>query len=261
MAFKDTVRQSLTLVLIPLGIAVNELPFVTDTRVGDVARENEPLLAASGWTFAIWGLIFLSQLAYSIFQMQPAQKTLPVLRRIGWLTAANAALSGLWTLAFTQRAFTVAWVLMLGLLGTLIAVEAQLKDDARRGSRLWLIRLPYAVNLGWISVATLLNTMQWLAWQGVTVNAWWSSGVLALVAIAAGLVVVWRKNPAFGAVLAWGFFGIAHYRIDSAAGLSTVAMVGGAVLVFLVALELFGFQSGLVSRNVRESSPRFSTTR
>lgn len=72
--------------------------------------------------------------------------------------AANSILGALWLYAFTARLLTLAWAIMIALLLGLAAIEIPMRDGARSGRDYWLVRFPYSLNFGWISVATILNT-------------------------------------------------------------------------------------------------------
>jgi hypothetical protein len=237
MKSADLARQVTNLVVIPLGIAINVLP-VTPLPVGVVARQHEPLLAAAGWAFAIWGVIFAMQLAYAIFQALPSQRCNRTLRRIGWMTALNAAQGAFWTLAFTHEYFGVAWLLIVANLISLLTIELRLGADATTGRALVLIRLPFAINFGWITCATLLDTAQTLkaslGWEGGPLTAVGWSVALVLVAAAVGAVMLVRRhNIPFGAVVVWGLVAIATYRahVPALMAVSTVCAAGIAALV------------------------------
>ena len=236
---KDVARQVANLVLVPLGIALNYLPATGGRTAGTVSRAHEPLFAAAGWAFAIWGVLFALQLAYTVYQALPAHRTDDVLRRIGWLTALNGVLAGLWTVAFCREAIALSWLMMLVLLVNLVLVDIRLRDDARHGAALWLVRGAYGANLGWIAVATLLDTSLFLydvvGWKGAPLGPErWSQIVVGLAAaIACGLVIA-RGRYAFGLAVAWGLAAVGAYRMGVARGLGLTAWTAATVIVLVV---------------------------
>ncbi len=252
---KDLTRQVANALIIPIAIAVSFWPRREGHDIGDISRNTEPLLAAAGWAFGIWGLIYLGQLAYAIYQALPSQRANPVLRRVGEFTALSCLGGGLWTAFFTAEMFGAAWVTMLLTLGALVSVEIQLGNAARHGRELWLIRLPFALNLGWISVATILNSAHFFSnswgWNGEPLNPLAWSLVMTAVATALGVVMaVFRRNLAFAAAVAWGLAGIAAAKRLDAPSLSALAAVGAVLLVGLIIAEGIAMRRGRMSVDV-----------
>ena len=62
----------------------------TGEDVGTVARSYPTPVLPAGWTFAIWGLIYLAFLGYAVYQLLPAQRTRAVHRTTGWWLAVSA---------------------------------------------------------------------------------------------------------------------------------------------------------------------------
>lgn len=236
----DRARQWLNLLVLPLavGFVMGDRP--AHNQVATVARESEPLLAAAGWAFAIWGLIFTGQLAYATYQFFPSQAARPLHRRIGWWVVANAVGGALWVQAFTSRHFGLAWLTMLALLVVLGAIDRCLGDDARRGRDFVLVRLPFAINFGWVSVAALLATAQYLSTSldhAPTPRTELVGSLLVIAAVSgvAALLVLARQNHAFALTVAWGLLGIAAYRHGTSPSLAAVAAGSAALLCTLSA--------------------------
>ena len=233
----DVARQLANVVLVPLGIALSYVPSTGGRNAGVVSRAHEPLLAAAGWAFAIWGLLFSAQLAYAVYQALPSHRSDALLRRIGWLTALNSVLAGLWTMVFCRELLTLSWLMMLVLLATLVVIDVRLRDDARQGAARWLVRVTFGANLGWIAVATLLDTSLFLydvvGWKGAPLGpVAWSQLVVGLALVLAVALVIARQNYAFGIVVAWGLVAIGAYRMSVARALGLTAW--GAALVIVV---------------------------
>lgn len=250
---RDLTRQVANALIIPAAVAVNVW---AGPEVGRVARSTEPLLAAAGWTFMVWNVIFLGLLAYAVFQALPSQRSNPALRRVGPFTAIAAATTGAWVLFFTNRHFTAAWVTLLACLGALIAVEVLLRDAARSGRALWLVRVPFGVMLGWVSAATILNTTQWLdtvaRWNGAPLTPLSWSLLLVAAALALGMVMgLLRKNLSFVAVMSWALLGIAAQTRLDAPLLGLSALLAAGMLALLFVGELIAMRAGRLTLDLR----------
>lgn len=241
----DTLRQVANVVAIPLGVAMN---FVVPAIVGIDVDEGtaKTALSAAGYAFGIWSIIFLAQLVYAVYQAQPSQRENPILRRVGWLTAinglANAVIGGLWAVDSTAGTI-VGWLMILVLLASLIPIEAGFAKGEPRGGDFWRVRVPFSLNLGWVSVATLISTAQVLqnvaGWNGTPLTA--QTWAALLVAIAAGLgvtMVALRDNYAYGAVILWGLIGVAAEGANAPLVSTSANVTAGLVALVLAATAI-----------------------
>ncbi|MDQ3037389.1 MAG: hypothetical protein M3Y87_33650 [Myxococcota bacterium] len=229
----DLVRQIATLAGIAFGIAVN-ITFAARIADGASPAGEQPLDAAA-YAFGIWGLIFVGEGAYAIYQALPSQRERTLHRSVGRWAAINGVAQGLWVSAVILERFFVAWLLIVVMLCSLIAIE--LATGARRhGLRprdRWLVRAPFAINLGWVSVALALSTASLLegvvGWSGAPLGAvgWSVIVVLALAALAL-LMLALRGNAFFGGAAVWALIAIA---IGSDAQPIVITAVVAAIVV------------------------------
>ena len=233
-------RQIATIAGIAYGIGVNA---VFASRVSHVpSAAGEQPLDAAPFAFAIWGLVFAGEAAYAVYQALPSQRERTIHRSVGRWAAINGAAQGLWVSAIVAERFVLAWSLIVVMLGALVAIEVAV--GARRHGlaardRL-LVRAPFAINLGWVSVALVLSTASLLegvlGWSGGPIGAvgW---GVVLVVAIAglALLMLTLRDNLFFGVVALWALVAIA---IGSDASPIVVAAVAGAITVAIGTLAV-----------------------
>jgi hypothetical protein len=98
----------------------------------------------------------------------------------------------------------------------------------------WLVRLPFSIYLGWVSVATIANVtslLDYLGWNGWGISevAW----AVVMLVIGAGLTTVVslsRRDVAYALVIVWAFVGIAvkHTGTPTVAITAVVAAVWAA---------------------------------
>jgi len=204
-------KQALTLLAIIVGIVCGNFPQVFGGEtIGKIANEQQTAFVPAGYAFAIWGLIFAGQLAFGIYQALPAQRD--KFAGVRLLAAFNSIFAGAWAVAYSHRLFVLPWFLMLATLASLIVLAIKLGSPADRKDY-WFVYIPYHLNVGWISVATMANTSQFLryqvGWEGapLTPNAW--AGILIVIAAALGLVMLVKKRDyAFASVIAWALIAI-----------------------------------------------------
>jgi translocator protein len=214
----DLARQVMVVVgtLVTLGVngAANALP-INGQTTAEVSDKFPVLFVPAGYVFAIWGLIYLGLAAYTVYQALPAQRTDPTLRSIGWLYVLTCAVNSVWIFLWHYELLPLTMLFMLALLGLLIAIYLRLDVGNRQygGAMRWLVQVPFSIYLGWITVATIANSNSFLydlGWDGSGI-AWevWAVILLVVAAIIGGLIVLGRRDVAYGAVLVWAFVGIA----------------------------------------------------
>ena len=227
------------LITLAINIAANALP-INGQRTAEISDRFDVFVIPAGYVFSIWGLIYLLLAAFTIHQARPSRSTDPTLRRLGWLPVVAGILNATWVLLFQYEWFSVTVPVMIGLLITLVWINASTFADRGRlvGSARWTVRLPFSVYLGWITIATIANIAQALQAVGVTVDPALApiiaAGVLT-VGLAIAVTFVWRfADVAYGAVVVWAYIGVAVKEADTA--LVAGAALGGAGLVAGLAL-------------------------
>jgi len=187
--------------------------------------QTDPPAQPAGWTFAIWGVIYVWLMASAgmgLFRRakdpawEPAR--LPLFVSLGpgaaWLRVAGES----------PVAATVLIVWMLAM-----ALVAHLRTPA---ADRWWLAAPVALYAGWLSGAAWVALAVVLAGHGVLGGA--AAAALALVgALATGLGVMARRPaPEYALALAWAFVGIAAANLPAAAALAGLSALAAAVLLW-----------------------------
>lgn len=207
--------------------------------IGTVARSYPTPVLPAGWTFGIWGVIYVAFLGYAVYQLLPTQRSREVHRATGWWLAVSAVLNMAWISAFSARYVLLAEVLLLALLAVLARVYGRLSRERAANTRERLaLRLPVALYTGWVSLAVVAGT----AATGVRLGLP-GDGALADIAavlvllVAAGIVasVVTYATAVVGyaAAAVWALVGIALNAPPAAVGVA--AAVAAVVVLFATA--------------------------
>jgi hypothetical protein len=219
---RDRVRQ----VLVTAGIvfalilngAANALPLNGQTTA-EISDRFRVYVVPAGYVFAVWGLIYLGQLAFLAHTWRPSRLGDPLLRRIGWLPALIGLLNGVWILAWHYEVFPLTVIIMAALLVSLIWLyrRAGFEQAARPGSPIsvadrWLVQVPFSLYLGWITVATIANVAAVGKWAGLGTLSVGPELVAAAVLAVGLLIAVWvmlrTADLTYGAVIIWAYVGI-----------------------------------------------------
>ena len=235
---KDIFRQvavllSTVAVIVVNGLA-NALPLNGQTSA-EIANRLPIYFVPAGYVFSIWGLIYLGLLAYSIYQVLPSQRQNPRLRRIGWLYVLSCLANIAWLFLWHYEFFELTAVAMAALLLLLIAVYLALGTGRTRVSpaETWLVRVPFSIYLGWITVATIANVtslLDYLKWSGWGISPdLWAVIMLIVATIIASAVSLSRGDVAYALVIIWAFVGIA-VKHSATTNVAVTAWVAVAVV-------------------------------
>lgn len=239
---RDIFRQILV-VLSTLGvIAVNGLASASGLNgvtTGEISDRFDVYFVPAGYVFSIWGLIYLGLLGYTIYQALPAQRENARLRRIGYLYVFSGVANVVWLFLWHYEFFPLSMVAMVVLLLSLIAIYLLLGIGRTRESagETWLVRIPFSIYLGWITVATIANATSlldywnWNGW-GISPEAW-TVIMLVAAAIIAAVVSLTRGDVAYVAVIVWALAGIAVKHSDT-----TIVSVTAWITAAFAALTL-----------------------
>lgn len=193
----------------------NALPGEQATT-GDVSDRYAHLVTPAGYTFAIWGLIYVASLALAVYQALPSQHARDIHRATGWWVAGAFAASTFWVPMFVSGALGVAQVVLIALVVCLAVALGTLTllGPASTHSERWLLRLPVSGYLGWATIATVAGTGTTAQWAGVSLtnDVVVASSVAGLLVL--GILALWIASrilaaAGFAALLVWGLMGVA----------------------------------------------------
>lgn len=248
---KDLARQIVNLIAalatIAMNILANAVP-LNGQNTGAISDRFRVYFVPAGYVFSIWGLIYIGLLAFAIYQVLPAQRTNPWLRRIGYLFVWSCVANIAWLFLWHYNLFTLTLPAMLALLGLLIAIYLRLDIGRRRilGAEKWCVQAPFSLYLGWISVATIANVsdvLYYLNWGGggISEQAW------AVIMLAVGVILtgamLWRRGDIiYALVILWAFLGIAVEQLSTGLVALAALIACGAVVMMMMARLLQGGQ-------------------
>ena len=209
----------INVLLIIAVIAVNALAVVLPLNGRSTKAISDSFIALfvpAGYVFSIWGLIYIGLVAFGVYQLLPSQRSNPRIRATdGWFALSSIA-NCAWIFSWHYGMYWLSLGLMVVLLVSLLVIYTRI--HARSGmaapsfaTRL-LVRLPFSIYLGWISVATIANASDVFSWAGFTgcgiPDTTW---VVALSVVAALLSVGLSfrfRDTGYAAVTVWALIGI-----------------------------------------------------
>ncbi|WP_432560681.1 TspO/MBR family protein [Granulicoccus sp. GXG6511] len=254
--------------MIAVNALANALP-INGRTTGGVSDAYPNLFAPAGLTFSIWGVIYLLLGLHVLYQLglfrgSDTSDRSGLLNRVGVLFSATSVANVSWILAWHYDLIGLSTVLLATMLVLLIVITRTiLGADLSTRERL-LVRLPFSVYFGWITVATIANITVWLVsvgWNGFGISdATWAVIIIAVGAIIGTAVILRDRDIAYGLVFVWAYLGITIKHL-SAAGFDgdypqviTTALIGIAAFVAAAVIVLLRRRA----RSAHAQSPRES---
>ncbi|GCE05278.1 TspO/MBR family protein [Dictyobacter aurantiacus] len=255
---RDTTRQIINVIATIGTVLLNVFSTnIFGRSVGEVSSRHPVPITPAGYAFAIWGIIYIGLIAFAVYQALPAQRENPRLRRIGYWYAlscvANVAWEYVWLNEWINLSLLMMFILLLALLT--IYIRTGINKESASPLESWCVNAPFGIYLGWITVASIVNTAVVLAnlgWNGAGISpAIWTALLLVVgtaIAIYVGLTCV---DMAYLAVIVWAYIAI----IFRNSGTPIITITAGVmVAIALVTLCIIGLRRDALLRHLRTSA-------
>lgn len=207
----------------------------------DISDTYPSVITPAGYAFTIWSVIYLGLIAFSIYQLLPAN--LERFRPLRSLYVASCTLNCIWIFLWHSDQIAAAFVAICLLFVVLFLINLRTRTSNSAAEAL-CVRVPFAIYLGWLAAATLANLAIMLVAVKVDLGdktALFGASLL-LIAAAFGVLVRFRfSNYVAPLAIAWALTAIAvkqsgNTLVVSAAAVGVVACLI-ASLSFVVTYE------------------------
>lgn len=230
---------------------------------GQVSDMYPNLFAPQGITFSIWLVIYLLLILFCVRAFTGSEPRnhaadAAVQRVLSWF-AASSVLNITWLLAWHYHIMWLSVVLMVSLLLVLLKINAVLQPIRYSWKDELMVRAPFSIYLGWISVATIANVATWLVsigWDGFGQSEeFWTVVVLCVGALIAVTYAMRHNNNLYLAVFIWAYLGIwlRHVAPDGFNGQYPLVMFTAIAFVGIFMLTIV---NNLISRKHPDISTR-----
>lgn len=227
------------------GLA-NGLP-INGLTTGDVSAYYPNLLVPAGFTFAIWGVIYLLVLGFIGYQFLGGAPAQQAVATIGPWLAINALANAAWIAAWHYLQIEASVAIMLVIFASLAMIYVRLGANKTPTASATYVcaSLPFSVYFAWISLALVLNItalLVSLGWHGAPLTAEaWGAALLIIIANLTAFIVLTRRDLAWGAVTLWALFGI-NDRLHDVADITIMTVtlwIAAATVVMAMALRIW----------------------
>jgi hypothetical protein len=230
--------------MIAANALANILP-INQLNTGQISAFYPNLFVPAGFTFSIWGIIYLLLINYTIsftyftILSDKFPKVNTYLSSINKWFLATCFLNASWILAWHYLWIWTSVLIMLLFLSVLIYlfILGKKHQTLLNKTQSFLLYTPFIVYLGWISVATIANTTALLVkidWNGFGISPdIWSLIMMITATILAIYFIIVEKTVSYSLVIMWALWGIRAARAIEHPFLSQ-ASLGCLVLILIV---------------------------
>lgn len=208
--------------MVVINALSNILP-INNRGTEEISDQYSNLFAPAGITFSIWGLIYLLLFLYTIYQMgcwqkKPEKSREKLFQEIGILFIMTSILNATWIFAWHYDYILWSVVIMLCLLTFLIKIANILRKEKMSWKDHLLIKLPFSIYFGWITVATIANITILLVkynWNGFGLTEqFWTIAILLIGALIGIIRMSYDRNLPYGLVFVWAYSGILYKHLS-----------------------------------------------
>ena len=246
---KIIITWVLFLGVIAVNALANILP-INGYNTGQISAFYPNAFVPAGFTFSIWGVIYLLLLFYTIgftyytLKQEQNPKAFALIERINIYFLLTCVFNMSWIVAWHYLQIELSLVIMLLFLITLIQLFLKSNTIARdlTLTQRFILQTPFIVYLGWISVATIANTTALLVaykWTALNIApVYWSASMILIALLLAVLMLKKFKAVPFALVVTWALWGIKASQGSVYPLIQSITTVSVACLFVMIAITL-----------------------
>ena len=135
----------------------------------ELSEKYQTIITPKGTAFSIWGIIFLSQGVFTVLQMLPSFRGVPLVQKgVSFWYIITCLTQVSWTIAFAFEINELAlffilciWLSLMALVIAQYYVEIDPETSKCFSSKglsdFWLLKFPFSIHGGWLTAASALN--------------------------------------------------------------------------------------------------------
>merc|ERR1712224_99712 len=188
----------------------------------ELSKKYSTLVTPAGFAFAIWSVIFLSQLVFVLLQLfkESIRSNALVVKGVSYNYIGVCLAQIAWTLAFSYEVIWLSFICMITILYFLITIvlnqyklsEQEISEsDASNIKDFWLLKFPFLIHCGWILAASCVNFSVLLVKYNAPATVQFYTALASLTFIlGVSLLNILLPSPQYviPLVSAWASFGI-----------------------------------------------------
>lgn len=228
--------------MIAVNAMANILP-INNLTTGEISDLYPNLFTPAGITFSIWGLIYLLLGGYVLYQIGLFGKNADLekegdISRLSLYLIITSVANILWIFSWHHLQVFLSLVWMAVLLVFLIKASDLINKKDFTGKENLLVRVPFSIYFGWITVATIANITVFLVstgWGGLGLpDQAWTVLILFTGAFIGILRARRDRSIPYLTVFIWAYLGILLRHLSSEGFAGRYPSIISAALISLI---------------------------
>ncbi len=233
------------LVLI-LNSLANALP-LNGLNTGEISDMFPNYFTPAGFTFSIWGVIYLFLTFFivrQVFHYLRHKTLLPEVEKIGYLFFFSSLMNAGWIAAWHYLQITASFIIMILLLVTLMLIYDRLNAGRKAAAKArnqvdrWTLYVPFSLYIGWITAAAIANLTALMIHFGFDslgpIGVFWASIMVFIASLIGIAVLAFKRDFIFAGVLIWTFAGIIAARLAEPSPVIPVIIITALGILMLL---------------------------
>ncbi len=220
---------------------------LNNTTIGAVSDSYKSLFTPAGYTFVIWGVIYLMLFGFVIYQgrslWSKKVKNDDFVLKIGWWFIASCVFNSAWVFAWIYEYTGLSCILIFLLLFSLLKIilNNRMELDDEPFPIIVFLWWPFVIYSGWVTVASIANVSTYLIkieWGGFGISeVIWTIILIVIAIIINSLAILKRNMREFALVGAWALIGIGNANKGSFEIIMYTAFAAAGILIILCSIH------------------------
>jgi len=201
------------IVMIIVNALANIIPF-NGVTTGQVSDSYPNLFAPAPLTFSVWGAIYILLACYIFYQFGFLCKTDGVfskelMEKIGVLFTITSIANTGWIFVWHYNSIGISLVLIAVILICLALINLSTAKAELTKKEKFFIRLPFSIYFGWITIATIANSIVLFVSMGGNGFNWILIAAILILGLSIAVYIMFKnQNLGYGIVVIWAYIGI-----------------------------------------------------
>ncbi len=211
---KKTLSVIFFILVIFINYLANALP-IGGITTGEASALLDNLFTPAGFTFSIWGIIYLLLLIFIISVITFSKYDSTLIDDVLTIFNINCILNILWIFAWHYRLLPLSLIIMFGLLTSLFLIVKKVKiyeQSSENSYILSLTKISFNIYFGWITVATVANftaLMVYYNWNGFSISPeLWTFLIILISMVISTITFYTIRSNSYLFPIIWAYFGI-----------------------------------------------------
>jgi len=200
---------------------------------GQISDALPSLFVPAGFTFTIWGVIYIllgALVVYTTLHLfKGSEGATPLIEEIAGLFVATCLANIMWVFTWQYGQVFLSMLSMTILLLLLMYSYQQLSNAKLTTKEFFWVKVPISVYFGWITVATIANMSALLVsidWKGFGISPdIWTAVMIVIATIISFIVAIKYFDIAYLAVIIWALVGISWKHLNTLNGAHPLVLI------------------------------------